>query len=96
MRINMKNLSEFKKFLAANIDNSSVKLSSIATYHGKEIINNPPATIGLVQSNSFALNRVKGLSWFDFGKAGNWCFTSNEAIHTTMSGGIMTFTIHKN
>ncbi len=76
----MKNLADFKRFLTANIGNKQVLLSSkvIANGTGEVRIDNSPAIIHIVQSNSFAVKRGETTSWMEFGKAKDWSFYGEE------------------
>jgi hypothetical protein len=86
----MTNLAELKRFLAANINNPKILLSSKVYNQGKLIRENEPATIGHVQSNSFALNRNGNLSWFEYGKASELLINENS-----FKNKYITFEIHR-
>jgi hypothetical protein len=103
----MKNLAEFKKFLASNVGNEQVKISSkvIKNVTGETVKENEPATIGLVQSNSFALNRGGKLSFMEFRKASEWTFLNPDeaewqVVHNAQPNNPnfchIILTIHKN
>jgi hypothetical protein len=96
----MKNLADFKRFLAENINTNILISSKTITGDNKAVMTSKePATIGHMQSNSFAMNRqnAKGepvLSWVEFKKASDWTFEGCKAIQKNQFGETI-FVIHQ-
>lgn len=91
----MKNLSEFKKYLALpNAALRTISLEWLVNGEWKQIKLNPDMHnyrfVGKLQTNAVALiteNTEDGLSWLDFGHASEWAFDKSTNTIIKLSGG---------
>lgn len=67
-------LAGFKQMLAIAKANGIFLHSTITNPAGEIVRQSTPAPVGILQSNSFALEREGKMYWCEFGKASDWQF----------------------